>query len=75
MGDDIFLGAVKVLPDLDSMGSQDEWHDIRGGDGQIKIGYSFKPQVVSRLLFLFGYLDLKPTRINPLKLTILNFSK
>ena len=47
MGDDIFMGGAKFIPNLDSLGSQDEWHDVKGGDGQIKIGFSFKPHSVS----------------------------
>ena len=46
MGDDIFMGGVKFVPDLESMGSGEEWYDILGGDGQVKIGYSFKPHAV-----------------------------
>lgn len=43
MGDDIFMGGVKFVPNLDSLGAHDEWHEILGGDGKLKIGYSFKP--------------------------------
>lgn len=46
MGDDIFMGGVKFVPNLDGLGSQDEWYDVLGGDGKIKIGYSFKPYAV-----------------------------
>jgi serum/glucocorticoid-regulated kinase 2 len=46
MGDDIFMGGVKFVPNLDSLGAHDEWHEILGGDGKIKIGYSFKSHTV-----------------------------
>ncbi|KAF9013233.1 kinase-like domain-containing protein [Cyathus striatus] len=44
MGNDIFLGGIKFVPNFDAMGSQDQFYDIVGGTGKIQIGVSYKPQ-------------------------------
>ncbi|KAF8631405.1 hypothetical protein AX15_002413 [Amanita polypyramis BW_CC] len=43
MGNDIFLGGIKIVPNFDEMGSQDQWYDIVGGSGKIQIGVMYKP--------------------------------
>jgi serum/glucocorticoid-regulated kinase 2 len=47
MGNDIFLGGIKFLPDFDNMGTQDQWYDLTGSLGKIQIGVAFKPSSVS----------------------------
>ena len=44
------MGGVKFVPNLDSIGPNDEWYELLGGEGKIKIGYSFKPQTVCSFL-------------------------
>ncbi|KAF7977712.1 hypothetical protein HWV62_33507 [Athelia sp. TMB] len=41
--DDIFLGGVKVTPDFDSVGSQDQWYTLAGGNGKVQLGISYQP--------------------------------
>ena len=43
LGNDIFLGGIKIVPNFDEMGSQDQWYDIVGGSGKIQIGVTYKP--------------------------------
>jgi hypothetical protein len=43
LGNDIFLGGAKFVPNFDEMGNQDQWYDILGGSGKIQIGVSYKP--------------------------------
>jgi serum/glucocorticoid-regulated kinase 2 len=50
IGDDIFMGGVKFVPNLENLGVHGEWYDILGGDGKIKIGFSFKPHTVRAFL-------------------------
>ena len=44
--DDIFLGGVKVTPDFDSVGSQDQWYTLAGGNGKVQLGISYQPTYV-----------------------------
>lgn len=46
MGNDIFLGGVKFIPDFDNMHSRLETYDLTGGAGKIQISYSYAPSVV-----------------------------
>ncbi|KAF8895323.1 AGC/Akt protein kinase [Infundibulicybe gibba] len=43
LGNDIFLGGIKFVPNFDEMGSQDQWYDIVGGSGKIQIGVTYQP--------------------------------
>ncbi|KAF7768239.1 hypothetical protein Agabi119p4_7482 [Agaricus bisporus var. burnettii] len=43
LGNDIFLGGAKFVPNFDEMGNQDQWYDLLGGPGKIQIGVSYKP--------------------------------
>ncbi|KAF8229706.1 AGC/Akt protein kinase [Tricholoma matsutake] len=43
LGNDIFLGGIKFVPNFDGMGSHDQWYDIVGGSGKIQIGVSYQP--------------------------------
>ncbi|KAJ8470025.1 hypothetical protein ONZ51_g8601 [Trametes cubensis] len=43
MGNDIFLGGVRFMPDFDDPSPQDHWYDLAGGSGRIQIGVAFKP--------------------------------
>jgi serum/glucocorticoid-regulated kinase 2 len=43
MGNDIFMGGLKFIPDFDNMGTQDQWYDLSGGSGKIQIGVAFQP--------------------------------
>ncbi|KAI0643118.1 AGC/Akt protein kinase [Trametes meyenii] len=43
MGNDLFLGGVRFMPDFDDPSSQDHWYDLAGGSGRIQIGVAFKP--------------------------------
>ncbi|KAL1744423.1 putative serine/threonine protein kinase [Schizophyllum fasciatum] len=43
MGNDIFLGGLKFVPDFDNMGNEDQWYEFDAGKGKIKIGVSYKP--------------------------------
>jgi len=43
LGNDIFMGGIKFVPNFDGMGSQDQWYDIVGGSGKIQIGVSYQP--------------------------------
>lgn len=43
LGNDIFLGGIKFVPNFDEMGNQDQWYEIVGGSGKIQIGVAYKP--------------------------------
>lgn len=43
MGNDIFLGGIKFVPDFENMGTEDRWYDFVGGSGRIQIGVSYQP--------------------------------
>lgn len=43
LGNDIFLGGIKFVPDFDMGGSGDNWYDIVGGTGKIQIGVAYTP--------------------------------
>lgn len=43
MGNDIFLGGIKIVPNFDEMGSQDQWYSFVGGSGKIQIGVTYRP--------------------------------
>ncbi|KAG5648339.1 hypothetical protein DXG03_004911 [Asterophora parasitica] len=43
LGNDIFLGGIKFIPNFDELGSQDQWYDIVDGAGKIQIGTTYQP--------------------------------
>ncbi|RXW24432.1 hypothetical protein EST38_g1404 [Candolleomyces aberdarensis] len=43
LGNDIFLGGIKFVPDFDEMGSQDQWYDFVGGSGKLQLGVAYQP--------------------------------
>lgn len=43
LGNDIFLGGLKFVPNFDGMGNQDQWYPFTGGSGKIQIGVSYHP--------------------------------
>ncbi|KAK0449158.1 kinase-like domain-containing protein [Armillaria borealis] len=43
LGNDIFMGGIKFVPDFENMGTQDQWYDIVGGAGKIQIGVAYQP--------------------------------
>jgi len=43
LGNDIFMGGIKFVPNFDAMGSQDQWYEVGGGSGKIQIGVSYQP--------------------------------
>jgi hypothetical protein len=43
---DIFMGSLKVTPDFDTMGSEDQWYNLMGGSGKVKLGTSYQPTYV-----------------------------
>ncbi|KAG6837187.1 hypothetical protein H0H93_013414 [Arthromyces matolae] len=43
LGNDIFMGGIKFIPNFDEMGSRDQWYDVVGGTGKIQIGTSYLP--------------------------------
>ncbi|KAJ3562116.1 hypothetical protein NP233_g9773 [Leucocoprinus birnbaumii] len=43
LGNDIFLGGIKFVPNFDEMGNQDQWYEMVGGSGKIQIGVAYKP--------------------------------
>lgn len=43
LGNDIFMGGIKFIPNFDEMGSQDQWYEVVGGSGKIQIGVSYQP--------------------------------
>jgi len=40
---DIFMGSLKVTPDFDTMGSEDQWYNLAGGSGKVRLGTSYQP--------------------------------
>ena len=48
MGNDIFMGGARFMPDFDDPSPQDQWYDLAGGSGRIQIGLAFKPIPVRR---------------------------
>ncbi|RDB18028.1 Serine/threonine-protein kinase gad8 [Hypsizygus marmoreus] len=45
LGNDVFLGGIKLIPNFDEMGSQDQWYDVVGGSGKIQLGVSYQPSL------------------------------
>lgn len=43
LGNDIFMGGIKFVPNFEEMGSRDQWYDFVGGAGRIQIGTSYLP--------------------------------
>jgi len=43
LGNDIFLGGLKFVPNFDGMGNQDQWYDFVGGAGKIQLGVLYQP--------------------------------
>ncbi|PBK74779.1 Pkinase-domain-containing protein [Armillaria solidipes] len=43
LGNDIFMGGIKFVPDFENMGTQDQWYDVVGGAGKIQIGVAYQP--------------------------------
>ncbi|KZV73825.1 AGC/Akt protein kinase [Peniophora sp. CONT] len=43
VGNDLHLGGISFMPDLDNMPSQDQWYELQGGAGKILIGVAFQP--------------------------------
>jgi hypothetical protein len=43
MGNDIFMGGIKFVPDFDNMGTQDQWYDFVGGAGKLQMGVAYQP--------------------------------
>jgi serum/glucocorticoid-regulated kinase 2 len=43
LGNDLFLGGLKFVPDFENMGNQDQWYEMSGGSGKIQIGVSYTP--------------------------------
>lgn len=43
MGNDIFIGGIKIVPNFDEMESQDQWYNLVGGSGKIQIGVTYRP--------------------------------
>lgn len=46
MGNDIYLGGVRFMPDFDETHGEDQWYDLAGGQGRIQIAVAFKPSSV-----------------------------
>lgn len=50
MGNDVFMGGIKFVPDFDNMGSQDQWYDLTGSaGGKIQIGVAYRPSSVRHM--------------------------
>ncbi|KAJ7459917.1 kinase-like domain-containing protein [Mycena latifolia] len=43
LGNDIFLGGIKFIPNFDDGGTQDQWYDLVGGAGKIQLGIAYQP--------------------------------
>ena len=43
LGNDIFLGGLKFVPNFDGMGNHDQWYDFVDGAGKIQIGVLYQP--------------------------------
>lgn len=46
MGNDIYLGGVRFMPDFDELTGEDQWFDLAGGQGRIQLAAEFKPSSV-----------------------------
>ena len=53
MGNDIFMGGVKFIPDFEHFGTQDQWYNLTGGTGRIQIGVIYQPSTV-RMAIVIG---------------------
>ncbi|KAF7298980.1 Non-specific serine/threonine protein kinase [Mycena indigotica] len=47
LGNDVFMGGIKFIPNFDDGGQQDQWYDLVGGPGKIQIGVSYQPMTQS----------------------------
>lgn len=64
---DIFMGSLKFTPDFDNMGSEDQWYNLIGGGGKVKLGTSYQPTYVGSMpcLFVNMFRSLRsPSRVN-----------
>lgn len=52
LGNDIFMGGIKFVPDFENMGTEDQWYDFVGGAGKIQIGVSYQPGHVRPIITL-----------------------
>ncbi|KAJ3716893.1 kinase-like domain-containing protein [Lentinula raphanica] len=43
LGNDVFLGGIKFVPDFENMGTEDRWYEVVGGTGKIQIGVAYQP--------------------------------
>lgn len=43
LGNDIFLGGIKFVPNFDELGSHDQWYDFVGGNGKLQLGVNYQP--------------------------------
>ncbi|TEB39875.1 Pkinase-domain-containing protein [Coprinellus micaceus] len=43
LGNDIFFGGIKFVPDFDELGSQDQWYEFSGGSGKLQLGVTYQP--------------------------------
>ena len=43
MGNDLFLGGIKFVPNFDGLGNNDQWYEFTGGVGKIQLGVSYQP--------------------------------
>ena len=43
MGNDLFLGGIKFVPNFDGLGNNDQWYEFTGGAGKIQLGVSYQP--------------------------------
>lgn len=44
LGNDIFLGGIKFVPNFDEMGNHDQWYNLSGGAGKIQLGVLYQPR-------------------------------
>jgi hypothetical protein len=53
MGNDVFMGGIKFVPDFENMGSQDQWYDLTGSaGGKIQIGVAYRPSTVRHIFVI-----------------------
>jgi serum/glucocorticoid-regulated kinase 2 len=45
LGNDIFMGGIKFIPDFENRGTHDQWYDVVGGSGKIQIGVAYQPSL------------------------------
>lgn len=45
LGNDIFLGGIKFVPNFDELDSEDKWYEIVGGSGKIQLGLAYHPSL------------------------------